>query len=182
MLSGTSRVVTSVSASLSAARWSVRQYATVQQTCGAYQARIHQKAEQAGVARHTQEELRRGHACRNEPSHLLCQRASQGFGHRINAWGGHGINAAMALFHKRWTLRILWELREGPATFRVLQAACSELSSSVLNVRLADLREAGLVAHSTGEGYALTAWGESLLVAMRPLVKWSAEWHEAMEG
>ncbi len=39
-----------------------------------------------------------------------------------------------------------------------------------------------LVAHGTVEGYALTAWGESLLMAMRPLVKWSADWHAATEG
>ncbi|MBI3523979.1 MAG: helix-turn-helix transcriptional regulator [Betaproteobacteria bacterium] len=92
----------------------------------------------------------------------------------------NAINAAIALFHKRWTMRILWELREGPVTFRQLQAACSEVSSSVLNVRLLELRAAQLVEHTSGEGYALTAWGAELLVAMRPLVLWAGRWHQAI--
>ena len=91
-----------------------------------------------------------------------------------------GINAAIALFHKRWTMRILWELRDGPATFRALQASCAELSSSVLNVRLAELREAQLVAHAAGQGYALTDWGRELLVAMAPFFQWAGRWHQAM--
>ena len=89
----------------------------------------------------------------------------------------HGMNAAIELFHRRWTLRILWELREGPVTFRALQTACAELSSSVLNVRLAELREAQLVQHAAGAGYALTEWGVELLQAMRPMIKWATRWH-----
>ncbi len=93
-----------------------------------------------------------------------------------------GMNAAIDLFHRRWTLRILWELREGPVTFRTLQIACSELSSSVLNVRLAELREAQLVQHAAGEGYTLTDWGVELLQAMRPMIKWAARWHTRDKG
>ena len=91
-----------------------------------------------------------------------------------------GINAAITLLHKRWSMRILWELRAGPVTFRALQAACSELSSSVLNVRLSELREAQLVAHTTGQGYALTDWGRQLLVAMQPFLQWAGRWHRAV--
>lgn len=90
-----------------------------------------------------------------------------------------GINAAIDLFHRRWTMRILWELRDGPATFRALQAACSDLSPSVLNVRLAELREARLVDHAAGQGYRLTDWGQALLVAMAPLLKWATRWHRS---
>jgi DNA-binding HxlR family transcriptional regulator len=90
-----------------------------------------------------------------------------------------GMNAAIALFHKRWTMRILWELREGAVNFRSLQTACAELSSSVLNVRLLELRDAGLVEHTVGEGYALTPWGIELLAALRPLAVWAARWHAA---
>src|SRR5204863_8999581 len=50
------------------------------------------------------------------------------------------------LLGRRWTLRVLWELRDGGAfTFRVLQERCGGLSSSVLNARLAELRDAGIV-------------------------------------
>jgi DNA-binding HxlR family transcriptional regulator len=90
-----------------------------------------------------------------------------------------GMNAALALFNKRWVLRILWELRDGRrATFRQLQQACSELSSSVLNVRLSELRFAELIEHEVAQGYGLTASGEDLLVAMRPLAVWASKWHE----
>jgi DNA-binding HxlR family transcriptional regulator len=90
-----------------------------------------------------------------------------------------GFNAAIELFHKRWTMRILWELRDGPVTFRKLQSACSDVSSSVLNLRISELRDAQLLEHTTGEGYGLTPWGEDLLVAMRPLAVWAGRWHES---
>lgn len=90
-----------------------------------------------------------------------------------------GINAAIDLFNRRWTMRILWELRGGPANFRALQTACEEVSSSVLNVRLAELREASLVEHAGGEGYLLTHWGQELLTAMEPLVRWAGRWEKS---
>ena len=93
-----------------------------------------------------------------------------------------GINAAIALFHRRWTMRILWELRSGPVNFRSLQTACAEVSSSVLNVRLAELREARLVEHTSGEGYALTDWGRELLTAMEPLVLWAGRWQKSQKA
>ena len=34
------------------------------------------------------------------------------------------INAAMELLHRRWMMRVIWELRGGPLTFRALQSAC----------------------------------------------------------
>jgi DNA-binding HxlR family transcriptional regulator len=90
-----------------------------------------------------------------------------------------GFNAAIDLFHKRWTMRILWELRDGPVTFRALQAACSMVSSSVLNVRISELREAQLIEHTTGEGYQLSVLGRELLEAMRPLAVWAGRWSKA---
>ena len=92
-----------------------------------------------------------------------------------------GFNAAIALFNRRWTMKILWELRSKPMTFREIQAACSEVSSSVLNVRLSELREAQLIEHTQGEGYALTGWGQELLVAMKPVAIWAARWHRAIQ-
>lgn len=96
-----------------------------------------------------------------------------------NSHHKNGINAAIDLFHRRWTMRILWELRSGPVNFRALQTACAEVSSSVLNVRLAELREARLVEHTSGEGYALTGWGRELLAAMEPLVLWAGRWQKS---
>jgi len=85
------------------------------------------------------------------------------------------INAAMELLQRRWTLRVLWELSAGAVTFRALQSRCDEVSPTVLNQRLAELREAGLVEHGDG-GYALTPIGAELVEAFAPLSKWALRW------
>jgi DNA-binding HxlR family transcriptional regulator len=86
------------------------------------------------------------------------------------------INAALELLHHRWMLRVLWELRAGEAfTFRALQAASGDLSPTVLNQRLAELRDAGLVDNE-GNGYRLTAMGRELIEAFAPLQSWSLRW------
>ena len=89
------------------------------------------------------------------------------------------INQALALFQRRWTLRVLWELRARPLTFRALQSACGDLSPTVLNQRLAELREAGLLALGD-EGYALTPIGRELIVAFDPLSRWALRWRRGL--
>ena len=89
---------------------------------------------------------------------------------------GRPIMAALDLLGRRWALRVLWELREGGQSFRALRTRCDELSPTVLNDRLAELRESGIVAHEPGSGYALTALGESLLEALAPLHDWAQRW------
>jgi DNA-binding HxlR family transcriptional regulator len=85
--------------------------------------------------------------------------------------------ALLDLLGRRWTLRVLWELRAGDApTFRELQARCGDISSSVLSDRLRELREAGIVVAESGEGYRLTREGEDLLTALAPLDAWAKEW------
>jgi len=88
---------------------------------------------------------------------------------------GRPIMAALELLSRRWALRVLWELRGDPLTFRALREACDEVSPSVLNARLAELKDAGIVETTPG-GYALTASGSSLMRALGPLKRWSAEW------
>jgi DNA-binding HxlR family transcriptional regulator len=88
------------------------------------------------------------------------------------------INAALDLFHRRWMLRVLWELRNGPLTFRALQASCGDISPTVLNQRLAELREAGLLA-ADDAGYRLTPLGDDLIVAFEPLSRWALRWRRS---
>lgn len=88
---------------------------------------------------------------------------------------GRPIMAALDLLGRRWALRVLWELRSGPLTFRALRDACDAVSPTVLNARLGELREAGLV-ESTEEGYALTPHGRGLGRALAPLQRWSETW------
>lgn len=85
--------------------------------------------------------------------------------------------ALLDLLGRRWVLRILWELREQPAaTFRDLQLRCGNISSSVLNERLRELREAGILATGNPNGYELTGEGKSLLQALAPIDDWAARW------
>jgi len=84
--------------------------------------------------------------------------------------------ALLDLLGRRWTLRIVWELRDGPLTSRALRTACDELSPTVLQDRLDQLRAAALVEQRPGEGYALTALGGELLDAFAPLYSFAGRW------
>jgi DNA-binding HxlR family transcriptional regulator len=87
---------------------------------------------------------------------------------------GRPIMVALDLLGRRSTLRILWELRGEPMTFRALQEAC-ETNSSLLNTRLAELRALGLVGHDNG-GYGLTEEGHKLKTVLMPLIEWADQW------
>jgi DNA-binding HxlR family transcriptional regulator len=84
--------------------------------------------------------------------------------------------AALDLLGRRWMLRVLWELRDGPLGFRDLQQRCDAMSSSVLSDRLAALRAARLVAKDDDDRHALTGIGRELLAAISPLSNWSDRW------
>jgi DNA-binding HxlR family transcriptional regulator len=83
--------------------------------------------------------------------------------------------ALLDLLGRRWALRVLWELRDGPLAFRALQERCEAMSSSVLNQRLAEMRTAGIVERSES-GYRLTAEGRRLLDELEPLQAWAERW------
>jgi DNA-binding HxlR family transcriptional regulator len=84
--------------------------------------------------------------------------------------------AAMDLLGRRWALRVLWELRDGPRGARALLAACEGISSSVLYDRLRELGDAGLIQKSDAGSYELTRTGTSLGKALAPLDLWSTKW------
>ena len=88
---------------------------------------------------------------------------------------GRPIMAALDLLGRRWALRILWELRGSALPFRALREAASDVSPAVLNTRLTELREAGLV-ESTSAGYATTSAGRDLCRALEPLHAWARRW------
>jgi DNA-binding HxlR family transcriptional regulator len=76
---------------------------------------------------------------------------------------------------RRWTLRILWELRGRTLSFNDLRRAVGGMSQSVLVTRLTELFGAGLVADVPG-GYELTADGRALVGQLDPLEAWAAGW------
>src|SRR3954452_9199031 len=81
---------------------------------------------------------------------------------------GRPIMALLDLLGRRWTLRILWELRESTLTSRALREACDDASPTVLQARLAELRQAGFVALML-DGYGVTDTGKELLGTLLPL-------------
>ncbi len=91
---------------------------------------------------------------------------------------GRPIMVLLDLLGRRWSLRILWELREGPLTSRALRTACDEASPTILQARLGELREAGFVELAP-EGYALTALGRELRETFLPLHRFAEKWRKA---
>ena len=88
---------------------------------------------------------------------------------------GRPIMALLDLLGRRWSLRILWELREDPLTSRALRTACDEASPTVLNERLKELREADFIELGDG-GYSLTAPGRELSQTFMPLHHFAERW------
>jgi DNA-binding HxlR family transcriptional regulator len=86
--------------------------------------------------------------------------------------------AALDLLGRRWALRVLWELRDGPLGVRALRARCDGMSPSVLYERLGELTDTGLVDQLDDLRYALTDIGQALGAALEPLDKWARRWAE----
>lgn len=92
---------------------------------------------------------------------------------------GRPIIAVLNLLGRRWSLRILWELHQnGPSSFRALQRFCGDISPTVLNTRLSELREAGIIALRGGEGYVITEEGLELGRIINDLNMWAKSWAE----
>jgi DNA-binding HxlR family transcriptional regulator len=87
---------------------------------------------------------------------------------------GRPIMVVLDVLGRRGALRVLWELRDNPLTFRALQQACDTNPGS-LNARLKDLRELGIINHEDG-GYRLTESGRDLMATLNSLQTWSERW------
>ena len=84
--------------------------------------------------------------------------------------------ALLDLLGRRWSLRIIWELRGGALTSRELRKACDDASPTVIQQRLSELRDAGFVAVRDGGGYELTALATELSERFMPLHHFAEEW------
>jgi DNA-binding HxlR family transcriptional regulator len=89
--------------------------------------------------------------------------------------------ALLDLLGRRWALRVIWELRDEALTFRALRDRCDSMSTSVLNQRLSELREAGILELTDG-GYRLTGEGRALLRDLQPLKRWAQRWARRAEA
>ena len=94
---------------------------------------------------------------------------------------GRPIMALLDLLGRRWTLRILWELRDSrKLTSRELRTACDEASPTVLQARLSELREAGFLDLAAEGGYSLTPSGQELCETFLPLHRFAEKWRKAL--
>lgn len=93
---------------------------------------------------------------------------------------GKPIMALFDLLGRAWAMGVVWQLKEGPYTFRELQERCENVSPTLLNRRLKELRQAQLVEHGL-KGYRLTELGETLFEVLEPFEHWSQEWAKQLE-
>ena len=94
---------------------------------------------------------------------------------------GKPIMALLDLLGRRWALRIIWELRDSNLTSRALRELCDDASPTILQTRLSELREAGLVELQSGSGYQLTKIGGELLETFLPLHHFAERWRKLQE-
>jgi DNA-binding HxlR family transcriptional regulator len=88
---------------------------------------------------------------------------------------GRPVMALLDLLGRRWTLRVLWELRDGPVKFRELAQRADAMSKSVLSRRLNELETACFVT-SDEDGWRLTDGGSELLRVFSPLSRFATRW------
>ncbi len=94
-----------------------------------------------------------------------------------NSRTGRPVMAVLELLGRRWALRILWELhKNSPCSFRMLQKLCGDISPTVLNTRLSELREAGIILLREKEGYVITDDGVELGAILLQLDAWAKRW------
>ena len=88
---------------------------------------------------------------------------------------GKPIMALLDFLGRTWALGIIWQLHQGSATFRELQQRCEQISPSLLNTRLKELKSLELVL-LTSSGYQLSRQGSELFTIISPLGLWADGW------
>ncbi|OPY18984.1 winged helix-turn-helix transcriptional regulator [Syntrophus aciditrophicus] len=88
---------------------------------------------------------------------------------------GVPIMALFDLLGRTWAMGVVWQLQNGPYTFRELQEKCESISPTILNSRIKELRKAD-IAERTIRGYQLTEHGHQLIELIRPFGEWSRKW------
>ena len=88
---------------------------------------------------------------------------------------GIPIMALFDLLGRTWAMGVVWQLQNGPYTFRELQEKCESISPTILNNRIKELRKAD-IDERTIQGYQLTNHGRQLVELIRPFGEWSGKW------
>ena len=81
---------------------------------------------------------------------------------------------ALNLVGDRWALLVVRELMFAPKRFQMIRAGLPGITASVLTGRLAQLQDAGVIAHDERLGlYSLTDSGRGLLPVLEALCRWA---------
>jgi DNA-binding HxlR family transcriptional regulator len=80
--------------------------------------------------------------------------------------------AALDLLGRRWSLRLVWELRRDAISFSEIRARTG-ISPSVLSTRLGELAGAGVVEQDASRRYRLTGEGRELARLLYEINRWA---------
>lgn len=82
------------------------------------------------------------------------------------------LSAVLDLLGRRWSLRLIWELRRDTVSFSALRERTG-ISPSVLSTRLTELIAAEVVERNPGHRYRLTGRGRELARLLYELNRWA---------
>jgi DNA-binding HxlR family transcriptional regulator len=97
------------------------------------------------------------------------------------------VRAALQVLEGKWTLPILWQLRQGPQRYGDLRRLIPEISDKVLTQRLRDLEGDGLVlrqvtpARPPQVSYSFSDYGRTLIPVIQSLCAWGQQ-HGVRQG
>ncbi|MGZ4891368.1 MAG: winged helix-turn-helix transcriptional regulator [Halobacteriota archaeon] len=87
----------------------------------------------------------------------------------------------------KWTIPILWHLREGDKRFSELHSLCKFTSHSVFTKKLRQLEDSGLIKRDVHSEvpvrveYSLTEIGAKLIPVLSALIDWSQDYIECQK-
>jgi len=84
------------------------------------------------------------------------------------------VEEALDLLGRRWTLRLVWELRRDAVSFSELRERTG-ISPSVLSARMSELEGANVVEHAAGRRYRLSGRGRELTRLLYELNRWAEQ-------
>jgi DNA-binding HxlR family transcriptional regulator len=97
------------------------------------------------------------------------------------------VRATLQVLSGKWTLLILWQLRNGPRRYGDLRRAIPGISDKVLTQHLRDLESEGVLerevraARPPQVSYCFSAYGSSLIPLIQALSVWG-EQHLKRQG
>jgi DNA-binding HxlR family transcriptional regulator len=86
--------------------------------------------------------------------------------------GERAVEGVLDLLGRRWSLRLVWELRRNTLSFSELRER-SGISPSVLSARLRELADAGVVERAADRRYRLSGRGRELARILFELNRWA---------